>query len=56
LEKFVITIVNVIELGLAMVFQSIHQVPLLKVIKRKKTIFKKEKDKLERVNQTFGRA
>jgi hypothetical protein len=55
LEKIVVMIVNVVELGLAMTLQAIHQTPLLKVIKIEKIVSKKEKDKLEKVSQTFGR-
>jgi hypothetical protein len=36
LEKFVVRVVNVVELGLAMALLAIHQAPLLKVIKTKK--------------------
>jgi hypothetical protein len=47
-EKFVVRVVNVVELGLAMVLQAIHQAPLLKVNKIEKIVSKREKDKLER--------
>jgi hypothetical protein len=53
-ERFVIMVINVVELGLIMALQAIHQAPLLKVIKIEKTVSKREKDKLERLTRPLG--
>jgi hypothetical protein len=41
---------SLVELGLAMALQAIHQAPLLKAIKIKEIVSKKKEDKLERVS------